>query len=184
MTRHLIYGGLLLIFITSCNSYRRQANSLPVNCKELLRELRYRIIKNDTGGYTFRFEHPVSDTIPQSETLRGMEFIKFSKHVFNDTLCKCDIDYNIITHTIGKPDKKNIYDRYDNFSIIYSLDFGFNCGGNKCPGSSDNSCNSYQFVFNKDGKLIKCFGSIQTFDIEPYYCTSKIREYLKRMEKK
>lgn len=78
---------LILYLFTSCNSYRRQVSSLSPHCQKLLQELKYRIITNDTGGYTFRFEHPVSDTIPKSKTLRGLKFINFSKRVFNDTLC-------------------------------------------------------------------------------------------------
>lgn len=172
-----------MTFFSSCNSYQRQVSSLPSHCQQLLKELQYRIIKNDTGGYTFRFEHPVSDTIPKSETLRGMEFINFTKHVLTDTLCQCKIDYKIITSIIGKPDKKYIWDNHNNFISIYSLDFGFNCGGDKCQGSDDNECNSYKFLFNLEGELIQCFGSIQTFDIEPLYCTSNARKYLESKEK-
>ena len=184
MTKHLVFAGLIVVFLTSCNSYRRQVRPLSPHCQALLKEMKYRIIKNDTGGYTFRFEHPVSDTIPKSETPRAMEFINFSTHVLNDSLCQCGLNYDLITHTIGKPTKKYIYDEHDNFIAVYILDFGFNCGGNKCPGSSDNYCTSYGFIFNIGDKLIKCLGSIVTFDIEPYYCSSKALEYILRKERK
>ncbi|WKZ64031.1 MAG: hypothetical protein QY315_04380 [Saprospiraceae bacterium] len=82
MTRYLIYGSLLISFLASCNTYHRQVASLSPTCQKLLRELKYRIITNDTGGYTFRFEYPVSDTIPKSETLRDLEFQNFFKTVF------------------------------------------------------------------------------------------------------
>ena len=184
MTKHLVFAGLIVVFLTSCNSYRRQVRPLSPHCQALLKEMKYRIIKNDTGGYTFRFEHPVSDTIPKSETPRAMEFQNFCYTILKtDSLCKCNLNYDLITCTIGKPNKKYLFDIYFNYVSYYSLEFGFNCGGNKCPGSSDNDCNHLMFVFDVRGKLIKYYGYHNTFDIEPYYCSSKALEYILRKEK-
>jgi len=58
----------------------------------------------------------------------------------NDSLCKCGFTYDLIVRTIGEEDKKD-YGPLTNKKLVtatYILDFGFNCGGNKCPGSSDN----------------------------------------------
>lgn len=187
MIKYYLYGALLLITFASCNTYHRQVASLSPNCQKLLRELKYRIITNDTGSYTFRFEHPISDTIPKSGTPRDLEFQNFYKKVLgNDSLCKCGFTYDLIVRTIGEEDKKD-YGPLTNKKLVtatYILDFGFNCGGNKCPGSSDNFWNEIRFSYDSIGILSYYVGSYNTFDIEPYYCTTKARAFIERMEKK
>ena len=177
----------MMIFLASCNSFQRQLRLYPPHCQQLLQELKYRIIKNDTGGYTFRFEHPVSDTTPLSETPRDLEDQNFIKTVLgNDSLCKCGFNYNLLKKAIGKESKNDV--RYLNkqhlFTTTYILDFGFNCGGNKCPGSSANGCNEIRFSYDSLRKLVYYDGLHYTFDIEPFYCTTNAREYYLKLNKK
>ena len=149
--------------------------------------MKYRIIKNDTGGYTFRFEHPVSDTIPLSETPRDLEYQYFYKTVlYNDSLCKCGFTKELIQHTIGNGSKNNIiYLNKENLiTTTYILDFGFNCGGNKCLGSESNECNYLRLFYNRKGFLVNYSGINNTFDIEPYYCPTNAREYYLKHKKK
>ena len=176
----------MIIFLASCNSYQRQLMSYPPHCQQLLLELKYRIIKNDTGGYTFRFEHPVSDTIPLSETPRDLEYQNFCKTVlYNDSLCKCGFDSKLIVKTIGQPNKLYPFGIEQNLFVTnYILDFGFNCGGNKCPGSESNECNVMRFRYDHKGFLISYSGISNTFDIEPYYCPTNAREYYLKHKKK
>jgi len=100
MIRYFIYIGLMMIFLASCNSFQRQLRLYPPHCQQLLQELKYRIIKNDTGGYTFRFEHPVSDTIPLSETPRDLEYQNFIKTVFAS--CAGDVLIPVIININNK----------------------------------------------------------------------------------
>ena len=160
--------------------------SFSPHCQQLLSEIKYRIIKNDTGGYTFRFKYPVSDTIPKSVTMRDLEYQIFTKTVLgNDSLCKCGFNYKLITKAIGKESKNDIrfLNKQHLFTITYFLDLGFNCGGNKCPESLDNYCNEIRFSFDTLRKLVYYNGVHYTFDIEPLYCKSNILKYLESKEK-
>ena len=189
MKNTILKLALVFIFINSiaCSKKSYLQKQVPDYCKDIIKELDYRIIPVNDSVYTFRFNYPPVDTFQESFDTKRMKeykgFAKFMNKLSKDSLRKCDIREKDLVKVIGMPSDITIFKKYKNVTkdgkvLKFLFDFGLNCDPSLRYSKSAGNCDRFRFDTDSIGVLYNIYFHATGWGVE--YKLEKIQDDIRK----